>query len=527
MIKRSIYFLLLWVACSNAYAQTLTIPHLLKEMTDFEQVTVFPDPAFTIKQSSSYDRRSIAADKPGWFANGDFNQFIRKETKNEHDEYVMLDAEGPGAIVRFWLTTLAKEGTMRFYFDNEENASLLIPGFDLMRANFDLGPALLNPHSSYEPNGKGGNTLYFPLLFGKHCKVTWQFADSANIKTPHYYQINYKLYAKSTAVETFKKDQLVKYKSAIDKAEESLWHPVSKKGKQMSETQMIKAGNKHEMILPSGTNAIQSFTLQLNPKDQSNFESMWRSLIINIVFDDQETVRCPLGDFIGSGYGNKPIRSWYREMTIGGKLISRWIMPYQKTAKITIMNQSLFDVSVDITAAIVPYKWNKSSMYFHASNKEEKNIKDARWDYDVTKVASLDTSAPIEWNFIRIKGKGVYMGNTLAVDNHMDAWYGEGDNKVYVDGESFPSEFGTGLEDYYNTSWAPVVLYQTPFANAPRADNTSSKGHNTFTRTRNLDRIPFNTVFAYDMEMLSWNGGTIDASATVYWYGAPGAAIIK
>ena len=44
-----------------------------------------------------------------------------------------------------------------------------------------------------------------------------------------------------------------------------------------------------------------------------------------------------------------------------------------------------------------------------------------------------------------------------------------------------------------------------------------------FTRTRNLDDIPFKSLFKYDLEMLSWNGGTIDAAATVYWYGAAGA----
>ena len=82
---------------------------------------------------------------------------------------------------------------------------------------------------------------------------------------------------------------------------------------------------------------------------------------------------------------------------------------------------------------------------------------------------------------------------------------------------------GTGLEDYYNTSKTPVVIYQTPFANAPRADNESSFGHNTFTRTRNLDGIPFKTWFKYDFEMHKWDGGFIDAAATVYWYGMAGA----
>ncbi len=54
------------------------------------------------------------------------------------------------------------------------------------------------------------------------------------------------------------------------------------------------------------------------------------------------------------------------------------------------------------------------------------------------------------------------------------------------------------MEDYYNTSWARVVLYQIPFANAPWADNADSYDYNFFTRIRNLDRIPFNYFFKFD-----------------------------
>jgi hypothetical protein len=59
---------------------------------------------------------------------------------------------------------------------------------------------------------------------------------------------------------------------------------------------------------------------------------------------------------------------------------------------------------------------------------------------------------PIEWNLNTIDGKGVFVGDVLAVYNHMYKWYGEGDQKIWVDNDSFPSEFGTGTEDYYNTS---------------------------------------------------------------------------
>lgn len=511
------------ITCKETKAQNsnkiITIGSLLKEMQDFDAVTRFPAPFYTMNQASSYDRRSISPDQPGWFANEDNNQFIRTETHQGRQEQVMLDADGPGAIVRFWLTTVVKPGTMRFYFDHEKKASIVVPAFDLMQAGLHLGPALLNPHSSYEPNGKGGNTLYLPLPYQKHCKITFEFADSASGKTAHYYQINYRTFAPETKVETFTKEKLITYRDQIKETESRLWHPISEKGQVIKNNQKIKSGGQLTLSLPEGIHAIRSLKTLLSTTSSTNKESMWRHVWINIDFDNNRTVHCPLGDFIGSGYGGKKITSWFRDLTPKGELTSRWVMPYQKSAKITIENKSAGPVQLQLSVNISTFKWDKNTLYFHATYKAEKNIKDAKWDYDLTKIALNDTSAPIDWNFARIKGKGVYYGNTLSVNNHMNSWYGEGDAKAYVDGEKFPSEFGTGLEDYYNTSWAPVILYQTPFANAPRADNPSSKGYNTFTRTRILDAIPFTKEFSFDMEMLSWDGGTIDASATTYWYG--------
>lgn len=58
----------------------------------------------------NYDRLSISPDKPGWFANSDKSQFIRVEQKDGHKEYVILDEKGPGALVRFWITTFKRAG---------------------------------------------------------------------------------------------------------------------------------------------------------------------------------------------------------------------------------------------------------------------------------------------------------------------------------------------------------------------------------------------------------------------------------
>ncbi|MCD8270288.1 MAG: DUF2961 domain-containing protein [Parabacteroides sp.] len=88
-----------------------------------------------------------------------------------------------------------------------------------------------------------------------------------------------------------------------------------------------------------------------------------------------------------------------------------------------------------------------------------------------------------------------------------------------MDNDTFPSHFGCGTEDYYNTTYAPIHVYHNPFGGAPREDDEASRGYNTFVRIRNLDAIPFNEKLRFEFELISWDGGPVDYSSTVYWYG--------
>ncbi|RYY52111.1 MAG: DUF2961 domain-containing protein, partial [Chitinophagaceae bacterium] len=453
--------------------------------------------------------------------------YIRDEKVNGRTEHVMLDADGPGVIVRFWLTTVVKPGKIRFYLDGSPTPAIESKTFDLMNAGLALGPALLNPHSSYEPEGKGGNTLYFPIPYANHCKITVEYPDSLSAKKSHYYQVNYRSYAEGTKLSTFRMQDLQTYRKEIEATEKILWHPVVPAAAAVKKNIAVSPKGQTSVELPSGSMAIRDLQFSVRLSKGADTGIALRSLVLKMEFDGEETVSCPLGDFSGSGYGGRPVASWYRSLDSNLLISSRWVMPYRKNAKLTLENGSPEMVYVKFNSTVSPWTWTSTSMYFHATYKSATELWDAKWDWDPAKPALGVDKAPIEWNFITIEGGGLYLGNTLAIDNKMQTWYGEGDAKVWVDDDTFPSEFGTGLEDYYNTSWAPVVLYQTPFANAPRADNASSFGHNTFTRTRNLDGVPFRKSFRYDLEMLSWDGGTINAAAVTYWYGLPGAKIKK
>jgi len=510
-------FFLLWLATNRIAAQDkVSLSSLLSELVDRSSIAQLPDPAYVLKQVSSYDRHSVSPHEAGWFANDDRSQFLRVETKAGRKEYVLLDEEGPGAIVRFWETTFKRPGTFRIYFDNEAEPRISIQGYDLMKFPYQLGRALLTPHSSYEPLEKGGSTLYLPLPYAKHCKVTWEDVDDP-IKEPRYYQLNFRKYKQGTLVETFSEAAFQANRELINRVNDELLHPsIAEKGSRIDKQEKISADREFSLALPPGSAAVQWITLRLGDK-QDYTDKLLRQLYIKATFDGKETVYCPVSDFFGSGAGNQAIASWYRTVIPEDTFSCYWIMPYRRRASISLVNKSGSAIDASLQIQVGSWKWDAQSLYFHADWRSERNVP----------IRQSEADHPLEWDLNVIQGKGVFVGETMAVNNHMHKWYGEGDQKLWVDKETFPSEYGTGLEDYYNTSWAPVVLYQTPFANAPRADNPDSFDQNTFTRTRNLDAVPFHTHFRFSVEMLGWDNGTADVSATTYWYGSKDAKSIR
>ena len=152
--------LFLGLATSRAIAgDPITLDSLLKEMTNREAIARFPDPAYTCKQFSSYDRKSTTPDDPKtWFANGDANKYLRVEDAKTadgktHKEWVMADMDGPGAIVRIWSANPA--GTLRIYLDNSDKPVIEAPMDDLLGGRWKVAVPLSQECS------KGWN-LYLP-----------------------------------------------------------------------------------------------------------------------------------------------------------------------------------------------------------------------------------------------------------------------------------------------------------------------------------------------------------------------------
>ena len=493
--------------------EPVTIESLLREMIDRDSVARYPESDFRLKQHSSYNRASKTPDEPkGWFTNKDFNSkstdknFIRIEENAGKQEWVLMDHEGPGAIVRTWMpwrsqNKPATTNRIRIYLDGatepvlEGNMLGLLDGTGLIP--YPLAHASLRSAVSF-----------FPIPYAKSCKVT-------TTEQPFFFQFTFREYVEGTPVKTFTMEDFEKAAAITEQVGRALLNTdTSHTGKNVVLTEKLAANEEKSVPLPAGAAAVRDLTVKLGSYEDP---AVTRSVILKMEFDGKETVWCPVGDFFGSGIGLHPFQGWYRTVAEDGTMSCRWVMPYQKTGEISVANLGDEPVDIQLEAVVYNWQWDTRSMYFHAAWRGQ---------------CPVPTRPFSDWNYITLKGRGVYVGDTLTIMNPVEKWWGEGDEKIWVDGEDFPSIFGTGTEDYYAYSWGgrSTDFYEHPFhaqvrcnkydkLNRKTIDERNTQGYSTETRTRALDTMPFNKSLQLDMEV--WSGTDCDMGygVGVYWYG--------
>lgn len=100
---------------------------------------------------------------------------------------------------------------------------------------------------------------------------------------------------------------------------------------------------------------------------------------------------------------------------------------------------------------------------------------------------------------------------------------GEGDEKIYVNRERFPSWFGTGTEDFYGYAWSTTELFSRAYHSQTRADGPGFSGAFFMNRFHFLDAVPFDTDLRFDLELWHWDDVLVRAGSVAYYYARPGA----
>lgn len=500
----------------------VTLDSLLVEMVDRKNLSYFPGHPYKHQQFSSYNRASVSPEENGWYENFDMSHFLRVETNNGRREFVLLDAEGPGAIVRWWMTFYkAQHGTLRIYIDKDTVPLIEGAPNEMLSGRLLTQPPLAVSVQAGAYLGEAGrdydHNLYVPLPFARHCKITYECdslvllfdLEGKVVEKGYYwpdvfYNIGCRFYKHDTKVESVTRQRLMKARPLLEKAGKSLENNVVNSVIKQDFDQIILPGDSLELKFRQNERAINHLMIEIKASDRPQ---ALRSTVLKVSFDGHQTIWIPVGEFFGSGYSLNPHKTWMNQRDERGSMESFWVMPFREYCDLVIVNYGKENISLKGLAGLTLYKWTPESMYFGASWHEYRQIKSRN-----------ENGSPFDLNFVNIKGKGVYVGDQVTLYNNTYHWWGEGDEKIYVDGESFPSSFGTGSEDYYGYSFARPEPFSHPFISQPEGKGNTDWGLTVNLRYRSLDAIPFHTSIRSNIELWHWATVPINFALTSFWY---------
>jgi len=174
---------------------------------------------------------------------------------------------------------------------------------------------------------------------------------------------------------------------------------------------------------------------------------MQQGLTLKCFWDGQSkpAVSAPVGYFFGMGLGKMFSFETALFSSPEGRSYNCFIpMPFKNGMKLILINEtdkvqpSIF-YDIDYT---IGDNHDDNILYFHAYYRREDSTI-MRQDYEFLP---------------RVEGKGKFLGVHFGVianqELFADSWWGEGEVKVYLDGDNQnPTLCGTGTEDYIGTGW--------------------------------------------------------------------------
>lgn len=490
---------------TRAIDGSLSYVDLVHRLTDLEYLATLPAPGEQCAQWSSYDRRSrydaLKDQYVNWDANGDGNGIIRKEG----DVSVLAEMEGPGCIWRIWSATPG-DGHVRIYLDGAAEPAVDLPFkgyFDRKNAPFTR-PALVHTVA------RGWNN-YTPIPYQKSCKIV------ADAGWGQYFHFTYGTFPKGTRVPTFTRQLSTDDQAALDRANDILSRceangtAGSAGPSGVGRSTQVGGGKTVTLAKLKGPAAVTRLRIRIDLPAAPADRDALRELALQIKWDGEETpsVWAPLGDFFGTAPGANPYRSYPLGLGGDGWWYCNWYMPFAKSAEVQLVNDGKTKRHADFEIVREPLSLPARAMArFHA-----------KWHRDV--FLPKEPERAIDWPVVKTEGQGRFVGMMLHIWNPRGGWWGEGDEKFFVDGEKFPSTFGTGSEDYFGYAWSSPDPFQHAYHNQTHNDG-NSRGHISVNRWHIPDEVPFQQRFEGSIEKYYPNQRPTLYAAVAYWYLAPG-----
>jgi hypothetical protein len=187
-----------------------------------------------------------------------------------------------------------------------------------------------------------------------------------------------------------------------------------------------------------------------------------KNLVLRAWWDGESSpsIETPIGDFFGLGLGEYyTYQSALLTVAPVKALNSYFAMPFARGAKMTVTNQgptktgALYFAADYVTLPSLPEDVGR----FHAQYRQCAPCKgwtdDWSNEYNQTINGKKNLTGEGNYVFLEATGRGHFVGVTQAVEQNQDFWFGEGDDMIFIDGDTMPTINGTGTEDYYNGAW--------------------------------------------------------------------------
>ena len=511
---------------SNSNSSSVTTLSLIQQMANLDGLAEFPVGTTNGIVDSDDPRKlppSGSTMPTCFYCDVDGGNFFGDMTIDGVLQHVMLNVDGPGVMTRLEALGPNFSGhTLRVFLDNSTTPAIQADLQALLTGNtkyisaspliFQGGTTITSVLGSGVPTP--GLSMYLPIPYAKHILVTYDGPDNINVMSQPGpildWIIEYKGLPTSTNVTTYSladyNNNLPAITSALNKLSPFALTPSAAPGpfSDADATSIfngsIAPGASTSVTLPSSSNAIRFLSTNLG-----SAATTLNGLTVSITFDGEQTVDAvPVGDFFGagngtqSGIGSNDGSTMTQSVVSDGTLTTRWTMPYQSSASITLRNTTSSAINVNLLADIAAYPWDSESMHFHAFRRVN---------------GPFMTTNDFTSRFLFVKGSGVYVGDNETVYQAQSGgdtaynWFGEGDEMFYVDDSLFP-ERGTGTEDYYDFAYGNPSYFQSPWASqvafAPQTPGETQyyyDGTTVFNRTRLLDTIPFSSSLRFDFEI--------------------------
>jgi len=289
--------------------------------------------------------------------------------------------------------------------------------------------------------------------------------------------------------------------------------------------QGIKTGARVNLMDVKGTGIITRIWITISPMG----DKLSRNDIILRMYWDGNTypsVESPIGPFFGNGWTEA-----YNFITVplsvapgAGKSYNCYFsMPFASGARIEIENQTGQDISnfyfnIDYQAM---NQLPANSGRFHAWYNHEvtEALPGGENEWGTLGAEGNNLNGKGNYLFADIKGKGQFVGVNYYVNCPTTMWYGEGDEMVFLDGDTLPTFNGTGTEDFFNMSWCPKELFNHPYYGFGRVNNeTGWLGHTHAYRFFIADPVCFEKSCRFTIEHGHNNCLTLDLASVAYWY---------